>query len=185
MGRTWFVATYLLAGGCGSLASITLGTGSVLSVGASGAILGVAAAAVICGVVRRRFEFGQDALRLAVGLGLTLGLAIWGGPEAVHIDHMAHLGGALGGAFAAVMMLSLWSPSNLFPHGRIFALTIITLGGIGLAYATAEVMKTRPGYTIVLIPADEALADVATQISHAPKLVQQYPDDPGPTWPTA
>jgi rhomboid protease GluP len=178
VGRTWFAATYLLAGLSGSLASIMLGMRGVVSVGASGAILGIAAAAVICGLMRRRFEFGQDALRLAVSLALTLGSAIWGGPQAVHIDHMAHMGGALGGAFAAVMMLALWSPSDLLPHGRVFAFVVIGIGCLGFAYAATEVVRTRPSYAVTLMPGSEASADLTTQISHASELVQHYPDDP-------
>lgn len=179
VGRAWFAATYIVAALAGSAVSIALAQAFVVSVGASGAIMGVAAAATVCGLARRRQQFGVDAVRLLISVLIpTLGLAVWGGAEAAHIDHSAHFGGALGGAVAAVVMLSFWRRSDPAPRGRGLAAGVIGIGCLALAYATMEVAQTHPSYAIVLMPNGLLHGDAVSRASHTPQLVQQYPDDP-------
>jgi rhomboid protease GluP len=181
VGRTWFGATYVVAGIAGSLASIAGGAHFVVSVGASGAIMGVIAAAAICGLVRRRREFGAAALQLLIGgLVPTLGLAVWGGRDAANVDHFAHFGGALGGAAMALAMLALWRREEPVPHARAFAAGVAGIGCLALAYAAMEVAEAYPRYAIVLMPNGELMGSVANQDARAPQLVQLYPGDPRP-----
>jgi rhomboid protease GluP len=179
VGRRWFGATYVIAGLCGSLASIVGSANVVVSVGASGAIMGVVAAAAICGLTRRRADFGGEASQLLVGgLAPTLGLAVWGGERAANIDHFAHFGGALGGALAALAMLALWRRTDDGPMGRHGAAVIAGLGCLALAYAAVEVAQTRPAYAITLGPNRELAGNLSAQFRRAPQLVELYPDDP-------
>jgi rhomboid protease GluP len=181
VGRTWFAATYAVAGICGSLASLAGGAHFVVSVGASGAIMGVIAAAAICGLVRRRQEFGMAAMQLLIsGLVPTLGLAVWGGQGAANVDHFAHFGGALGGAVMALVMLTLWRREERSPHARAVAAGVVGIGCLALAYAAAEAVVARPAYAVVLMPNGALAGSVANQDARAPQLVQQYPDDPRP-----
>jgi membrane associated rhomboid family serine protease len=179
VGRAWFAATYVVAGLCGSLASIAGGAPVVVSVGASGAILGIVAAAAICGLVRRRQEFGADASQLLIG-GLipTLGQAVWGGQRAANIDHFAHFGGALGGALMALLMLALWQRADGRPRGRKLAAGVVAIGCLALAGTAVEVTENRAAYDVVLMPNGTLTGSVANQDARAPQLVRQYPDDP-------
>jgi rhomboid protease GluP len=181
VGRTWFAATYAVAGICGSLASLAGGAHFVVSVGASGAIMGVIAAAAICGLVRRRQEFGMAAMQLLIsGLVPTLGLAVWGGKGAANVDHFAHFGGALGGAAVALAMLALWRRDERAPHARAVAAGIAGIGCLALACEATEAVVNRPAYAVVLMPNGALAGSVANQDARAPQLVQQYPDDPRP-----
>ncbi|MEI6202585.1 MAG: rhomboid family intramembrane serine protease, partial [Enhydrobacter sp.] len=181
VGRTWFAATYAVAGIAGSLASIAGGAPFVVGVGASGAIMGVIAAAAICGLVRRRREFGAAAMQLLVG-GLlpTLGLAVWGGRDAANVDHFAHFGGALGGAAMALAMLALWRREEPVPRARAVAAGVAGIGCLALAYAAIEGADAYSRYAIVLMPDGELMGSVAHQDARAPQLVRLYPDDPRP-----
>jgi rhomboid protease GluP len=178
-GRTWFAAIYVVAGLCGSIASIANGAPFVVAVGASGAIMGIIAAAAICGLARRRDEFGAAAAQLIVGALIpTLGLAVWGGQQAANVDHSAHFGGAVGGALAALAMLTLWPRNAASPRGRQIAAGVAGIGALLLAYAAVEVVQTRKDYAITLGPNRDLAGNLSEQFGRAPKLVQLYPDDP-------
>lgn len=102
-GRVRFLALYLLSGLAGTTASYLFGPTNQQAAGASGAIFGLFAAAY---VVERRRGSGQ-AQQYAVLLGINLVLTF----TIPFIDVRGHLGGLLGGALAAAVLV-------LAPAGR-------------------------------------------------------------------
>jgi membrane associated rhomboid family serine protease len=88
LGKTRFVALYLLAGLGGSVGSYILGPQNELGIGASGAIMGVLGAYLVVGL-RRRLPTAPVAILLVVNLAFGF---------VGNIDWRAHLGGlAVGG----------------------------------------------------------------------------------------
>jgi rhomboid protease GluP len=178
VGRAWFGAIYVLSALVGSVLSIQYGT-FLVSVGASGAIMGVVAAAVLCGLVRRRREFGLEAFRLGISVLIpTLGLALWGGAGAAHIDHFAHFGGAVGGTLSAGVLLVAWKKDNAQPPGRALALAVVALGCAALAFAAVEVSRHRKSDDVRFVPDATLPRDGTERGNRLAQLVSQYPDDP-------
>jgi membrane associated rhomboid family serine protease len=91
LGRTRFLALYLLAGLAGSVASYLLSPAYIFGLGASGAIMGLMGAYVVLGL-RRRLPIAPVVLLL--GLNLIIGFTSG-------IDWRAHLGGLAVGALLA------------------------------------------------------------------------------------
>lgn len=95
LGRSRFLALYLLAGLGGSVASFLYSPIMISSVGASGAIFGLLAATVVVGRA-----MGQDMTQVLVlfGINIAIGFVISG------IDWRAHIGGSLVGAAVAFIL---------------------------------------------------------------------------------
>jgi len=93
-----YLATYLLAGVVGNLAS-SVGTPNP-SLGASGAVFGLMGAYVACMGRNERF-FGERAMDGVVG---TLGMNVVFGFMSRGVDNWAHLGGAAGGVASAIYL---------------------------------------------------------------------------------
>jgi membrane associated rhomboid family serine protease len=149
-GRWGFLALYVVAAVGGSLMSFALGTGSPVSVGASGAIMGlfgilIAAEAVHRPMVDRASRALAGQLVGAAAITLIYGFVAPG------IDNWAHAGGLvtgllLGVLFAPTMvptMRSLWrrpgpTPGTTVPvfgNGGTLAIRIGGLVLLGLAFA--------------------------------------------------
>jgi membrane associated rhomboid family serine protease len=91
LGRTRFLALYLIAGLGGSVGSYLLSPADVVGIGASGAIMGVIGAYVVLGL-RRHLPIAPVAALLVINLAIGFSGAI---------DWRAHLGGvAIGGLLA-------------------------------------------------------------------------------------
>jgi membrane associated rhomboid family serine protease len=179
VGRAWFGAIYVVSALAGAAASIWFGTTFLVSVGASGAVLGVAAAAAVCGLARRRRDFGMEAVRLLISVFIpTLGMAVWGGPAAAHVDHFAHFGGAIGGALTALMLLPAWKKTEPLPGARPVALGIVAAGCLALAAAAVEVSLHRAADKVTLVPDSSLPRDSRQRVQRLSELVEQYPGDP-------
>jgi membrane associated rhomboid family serine protease len=98
-----FLAIWVIAGGAGATASVTLNQ-HALSVGASGALFGLLGAMLVLGTVFRgvipRYQMRtmRDVSLITLGINVILGATI------PHIDNMAHLGGLVGGMAAAAAL---------------------------------------------------------------------------------
>jgi membrane associated rhomboid family serine protease len=91
LGKTRFLALYLIAGLGGSIASYLLSPANILGLGASGAIMGVMAAYVVIG---RRRHLPIAPVVALIALNLLIGFT-------GSIDWRAHLGGLVVGALLA------------------------------------------------------------------------------------
>ena len=102
-GTERFVATYLLAGIGGNLASFRFGPSVAMSVGASGAIFGLVGALAVY-LLRHRELYGERSERMLNAIMQTclLNLLIGLIPGS-RIDNWGHLGGAVSGAVIAYL----------------------------------------------------------------------------------
>lgn len=112
LGRARFLATYLLAGIGGSVASYLFGAPNIDAVGASGAIFGLFGAYF---VLARRRGFDLRTVSILIAINLVISFADPG------IDWLGHLGGLVVGAVVA------WAFDQ-------------TLDGRGTAYRLLEVL---------------------------------------------
>lgn len=99
-GHTRFLILYILAGLMGSIASFAFNDPLVTSAGASGAIYGLFGALLYFGLRRKDLFFQTMGKEILAVLGINLALSI----AISSIDLFAHLGGLVGGFFAAMMV---------------------------------------------------------------------------------
>jgi len=95
IGRTRFLALYLLSGFGGSVAVLWLGYGTAV-LGASGAIFGLLGAYFI---IQRKLGGNTIQLLVVIGLNLAMGFFVPG------IAWQAHVGGVVVGALIAVVLV--------------------------------------------------------------------------------
>ncbi len=93
LGRSRFLALYLIAGLGGSVCSYLLGQATEFGVGASGAIFGVMGAYVVL-ARRRRVPMGPVVALIAINLAIGF---------TGNIDYRAHIGGLAVGALVALV----------------------------------------------------------------------------------
>jgi membrane associated rhomboid family serine protease len=96
-GRNKFLTIFTISLLTGSLASVFLNTSNHASVGASGAVFGLFGAFLIVGKT-----IGANVREIAIIIGLNFALGFFLGG----VDWRAHLGGLLGGALAAQLILT-------------------------------------------------------------------------------
>jgi len=95
-GRNKFLTVFTISLLTGSLASIFLNASNQASVGASGAVFGLFGAFLIVG---KTIGASVREFAIIIGLNFALGFILGG------VDWRAHLGGLLGGALAAQLIL--------------------------------------------------------------------------------
>jgi len=95
-GRNKFLIVFTFSLLTGSLASIFLNASNQASVGASGAVFGLFGAFLIVG---KTIGASVREFAIIIGLNFALGFILGG------VDWRAHLGGLLGGALAAQLLL--------------------------------------------------------------------------------
>ncbi len=127
LGRSRFLALYLLAGLSGTTASYVFGNVGVPSAGASGAIFGLFAAAFVIEKKRGSGAASQYAVLLGINLLLTFSISF--------IDKRAHVGGLIGGALAALVLLYA-------PRPRRDVLQAAGLGALAAVLVVAVALRT-------------------------------------------
>lgn len=95
-GRTRFLAIFFISLVTGSLASLYLNPVNQPSVGASGALFGLFGAFAVAGR-----KIGADIRSILVLIGINFAIAF----VIPNVDWHAHLGGLIGGALAATVLL--------------------------------------------------------------------------------
>jgi rhomboid protease GluP len=140
IGRAWFGAVYAVAALGGSCMSLLLNPNLIVAVGASGAIMGLFTAMLVTGLhfppggVRRRLQ--GNAMGVLVPSLLPLASV-----QGYRIDYGAHLGGALGGAAVALVMLNVWSSGEAWPRYAKAAAAIAIAGLVALAYPVTSMAR--------------------------------------------
>ena len=179
IGRAWFGAMYVVGALCGSLASLAFNSPSIVSVGASGAIMGLFAAMVVAswrlpvGIMRTQLQMNAVYV-------LIPSLLPFAAPHGEQIDYAGHLGGAIGGAIAAMVMLKVWPRTALRPDMRRVAATVALVGLFALGYSSIAIVRHFPATVIgaQFIPPGDYPETSAEWSAKAAELVKQYPHDP-------
>ena len=117
IGARWTAAAFACAALFGSIAGLLLHAPNMVSIGASGGLAGMVFVA-LCASSRVPRELGRTRLRLsAVGAAvLMFPYASSIGPMVV--DTAAHIGGVVGGAAVATLLLNLWPRNQERPAWR-------------------------------------------------------------------
>ena len=95
-GRNKFLVVFTLSLLTGSLASVFFNNGNFVSVGASGAVFGLFGAFLVVG---KTIGVNIREIAIIIGLNFVVGFVLGG------VDWRAHLGGLLGGALVAQLIL--------------------------------------------------------------------------------
>lgn len=186
LGAAWFFVVYTVSAIGGSLVSIAMNRGDIISIGASGAVLGIFAAGMVL----------ANAYPAAHRAGLRLNLARVLVPSLVFplferhgqpVDMGAHIGGAIAGALMGLVLLRPLTASAR--AGTSFARS-----RLGIALAVASVVATLGATAVVVArtyPRTRALAAIeATIYSNEERpaepataaqwdaLRKKYPNDP-------
>ena len=96
LGKGKFLVIFLISLLAGSITSAYFLPFNGYSIGVSGAVFGLFGAILVLG---RRYGIGMQAVLITVGLNLVIGFTI------PNIDWRAHIGGLLGGAVAARILI--------------------------------------------------------------------------------
>ncbi len=120
-GRWRFLFIYLVAGLSGSWLSLFFGDFFQPSVGASGAIFGLFGAMVFFrATAAQGVRLSWGGLLWPIAINLSIGLII------PHVDNWAHIGGLVGGLFAAVVT-GLPRPLRVWRGAAVGAITMVAV----------------------------------------------------------
>jgi rhomboid protease GluP len=188
LGRAWLLALFVIGALGGAGMSYLLNGANVVSVGASGAIMGLLAAALVS---TARLAEGAERTQTQMMLMRILIPSLL--PLAVHtgsgsVDYGAHLGGAIVGALAGIVLLKTWPAGAPHPRFLGFARAAMFLGLALFVTGFAEVKIHYPKYidqaqSVALLdflaPREQlnALGDDEL-MARVEGLVQKYPRDP-------
>lgn len=178
VGRAWLVALFYIGALGGSALGLAINGPEVVSVGASGAIMGLfAGAAAVAfrlpdGNVRREVQAGM----LRVLIPSLIPLANFGHGQ--RIDYAAHLGGALAGGLAGLVLWKAWSPTRSLAPGRALA-GVLAAVGVAASLAAGVAQAKSAAATASLMPDEELRrGDQTALVARADELVERWPRDP-------
>jgi rhomboid protease GluP len=181
VGRAWFFAFFVIGALGGSLASLALNPATMISVGASGAIMGLFAAALtssfrLPAATKARSRIQIRSFQVLVPSLLPLTASARSG----HVDYGAHIGGALGCAIVALVLLKTWPTAEPLPRFRKLAVGVAIAGLILIGASAAAVAIHYPGYKILaaLIPESDNPKSPEEMRRRGAELVARYPQDP-------
>jgi rhomboid protease GluP len=187
IGGRWFAALFVISGLAGSIVSLMINARTTVSVGASGAIMGLFAAMLVLSCrfpAPTRGRLRITAIQVLVASMLPMVSESFG-----MVDYGAHLGGAIAGGAAALLLLALWPNDatgrvGIAPVGRprlAFLATLIAAIGIaGAAYGATRVPFDHKlqSYAALLFPRDRLPATDEAAKSAAVALIATHPRDP-------
>jgi rhomboid protease GluP len=190
IGARWFAALFVVSGLAGAFASLVVNDPNVISVGASGAIMGLFAAIWV--LAHRFADPARTRLRIAAIQVLIPSMLPFASASLVRVDYGAHLGGAIAGAAAAVLLLALWpqgatedatgnaAKAAARPRLAFVATMIAALGVAGAVYGATQVPHDHKlqSYAMLLFPQDRLPSTEAAAKSAADGIVSRHPRDP-------
>lgn len=185
LGAARFLVLYFLGGLGGSLVSLALNRGDMISVGASGAVLGVFGAGLVLAELYPAAQRPQLRIQLARVLVPSL-LPMLGG-RGEHVDFGAHLGGAVTGALVGAAMLSEIrgalvrgdKPRVAWPRaaaavgglGVVLAFALVATRSYPRVAALASILRT-------VVPNEELPVQGQPSEETYARWAKEYPDDP-------
>ncbi len=131
LGRSRFVALYLLAALGGTVASYMWGAPFVPSLGASGAIFGIFGALLI---ITRRVGADITSILVLIGINLVFSFSVPG------IDWRAHIGGLVVGSIVAAGFVFAPRGQRMLVQVGVCVLVLAVLVGLA-AYRTSDLRK--------------------------------------------
>jgi membrane associated rhomboid family serine protease len=154
-GAPRFLIVYAAGGLLGNLASVyNPRPEAILSLGASGAVMGLMGALLVILLVRRGVwpEESRRALVVNVLVLLVAQLAI--GVVIAHVDNVAHVGGLVGGAAAALALV----PGGVVRGrwGRVLVASLLVVIGASAGASAVGVARERVAGTAARAPRQEA-----------------------------
>jgi rhomboid protease GluP len=192
VGRAWLLALFAAGTLGGAAASCLLNPPTIVSLGASGAIMGLFAAGIALSyrfpAGPARWQLSSPLLRVLIPSLIPLASRRSGG----HVDYAAHLGGALAGALAGLVLLRTWRPARPSPPGRALAWVVAGTGAVVLLVGLTSAIRDRGKWAAevaaearsaeieaLLIPqAETSGTTYAAMVDRAVELVAKYPRDP-------
>jgi rhomboid protease GluP len=185
IGARWFAALFVVSALAGSTVSLMINERTTVSVGASGAIMGLFAAMLVLSSrfatpTRRRLRIG--AIQVLIASMLPMASESFG-----MVDYGAHLGGAIAGGTAALLLLVLWpngARAGAAPVGRprfaFLAMLVATIGVAGAAYGATRIPHDHKlqSYAALLFPRDRLPATDDAAKAAAATLIATHPHDP-------
>jgi rhomboid protease GluP len=185
IGARWFAALFVVSALAGSTASLMINERTTVSVGASGAIMGLFAAMLVLSsrsAAPTRGRLRITAIQVLVASMLPMASESFG-----MVDYGAHLGGAIAGGAAALLLLALWpngAHAGTAPVGRprfaFVAMLVATIGVAGAAYGTTRIPYDHKlqSYAVLLFPRDRLPATDEAAKAAAATLIATHPHDP-------
>jgi membrane associated rhomboid family serine protease len=157
--RAWFFVLFAFGGLAGTVASISLNSPNVVSIGASGAIMALLAADFVLAfrLPPSAAKTRAQSLSLRILIPSLLPQLSHGGN---HVDISAHLGGALAGILIGLFLLTLWKKGENQPPFPGFAQTICLTALVAFLFAgfcEARVYETAQKVLAGNIPDEKSL----------------------------
>jgi rhomboid protease GluP len=185
IGARWFAALFVVSALAGSTASLMINDRTTVSVGASGAIMGLFAAML---VLSCRFPTPmRGRLRITAILVLVAAMLPMASESFGMVDIGAHLGGAIAGGAAALLLLALWpngAHTGAAPAGRprlaFIAMLVAAIGVAGAAYGATRIPYDHKlqSYAALLFSRDRLPATDEAAKAAAATLIAAHPHDP-------
>jgi rhomboid protease GluP len=187
VGSVRYAVFYLAAGIAGNALSLVMhqaafgaGMSPGFSIGASGAVFGLVGAFIVT-LVERRGEWPEHWRRaLLVNLIVLSVLQVAFGRIIPRLDNWAHIGGAFGGALAALLI----GPGGMLEERRWGRLvTIVAAVGLGgmLVWAGISVVRTPLEATLAKVPDHELVVGPVRMMvpEYVTRETPEQPDWPG------
>jgi rhomboid protease GluP len=185
IGARWFAALFVVSALAGSTASLMINDRTAVSVGASGAIMGLFAAMLVLSGRFTAPTWGR--LRITAILVLIASMLPMASDSFGTVDYGAHLGGAIAGGGAALLLLMLWpdrAHAGMAAVGRpryaFLAMLIAAMGVAGAAYGATRIPYDHKlqSYAALLFPRDQLPATDDAAKAAAAALIATHPHDP-------
>jgi rhomboid protease GluP len=183
LGAGWFIAIFAISALGGSLGSLAQNDPQLISVGASGGISGLLASALIVSsriddpVLRRRMQMIAARTLIPAILPAYISASANHG----HVDYGAHMGGAMAGVLAAILLNITWNRETRRPRLMRVAIAICCSFGIAVTSAFAITAYRAPAYVAEkpkFIPEGQLRGDGPEMAAKSSGWIVKYPEDP-------
>jgi membrane associated rhomboid family serine protease len=185
VGWRWFLAVYFTGGIGGSLMSLALNPGNLVSVGASGAIMGLFAAGLFVAHTLPRGRRGPVQLQML--RAIVPSLLPFAFRSLQRVDVGAHLGGAIAGAIVGAVLLfflmrvkaneSALAEFRKKTVGLALAVSLSAAAAISIGAVALVAYPSAQAHVGALLP-NEQLTESDPPAEVIAQWVARYPDDP-------
>lgn len=143
VGRGWMLTIFFVGALAGSCMSMAQSAPDSIGVGASGGIVALMAALLTLGLRLPHGRVRNWAITDAI-VSIFLAMIPQGGVGGIRVDYGAHLGGAVTGALAGLLLWLIWRRDEPEPPLQGVAAVTAWLGFIGCGFAFWGVLQHYP-----------------------------------------